>query len=110
MDSRIDSRKFKSVNRRELLKLTPVIALGAFAIPALQTPLLKAGLGFRDWASAARFRRGHLAHTFDDSGLAPFSKFPIKDYDEEDPGGDLDSWEFSGGATGGKAGHATLVP
>ncbi len=61
MSSRIDSRKFKGMNRRELLKLTPVIALGAFAVPQLQKPLLKAGLGFSDWASTKLFRSGHLA-------------------------------------------------
>jgi hypothetical protein len=36
-----------------LLKLTPVLALGAFAIPSLAgRSLLKKGLGFSDWASA----------------------------------------------------------
>ena len=44
MKSRTDSRKFKTMSRRELLKLTPVVALGAFAIPRLQKPLLKGGL------------------------------------------------------------------
>jgi hypothetical protein len=52
MNSRIDRCKFKSVTRRELLKLTPVVALGAVAISKLQIPLLKAGLGFSDWALA----------------------------------------------------------
>ena len=60
MNSRMDRRKFRSMTRRELLKLTPVIALGAFAIPQLQKPLLKAGLGFSDWASARLFRSGAL--------------------------------------------------
>ncbi len=69
MYSRTDSRKFKTISRRELLKLTPVIALGAFAIPQLQKPLLKGGLGFSDWASARLFRSGHLAPTFADSEL-----------------------------------------
>jgi len=41
MPSRIDARRFRSISRRELLKLTPVLALGAFAIPKLQEPLLK---------------------------------------------------------------------
>jgi hypothetical protein len=36
MGLRTPQRKFKSMNRRELLKLTPVLALGAFAIPTLQ--------------------------------------------------------------------------
>jgi hypothetical protein len=69
MYSPTDSRKFKTISRRELLKLTPVIALGAFAIPQLQKPLLKGGLGFSDWASARLFRSGHLAPTFADSEL-----------------------------------------
>ena len=77
MYSRTDSRKFKTMSRRELLKLTPVIALGAFAIPQLQKPLLKGGLGFSDWASAKVFRSGHLAPTFADSELTPLDKFPI---------------------------------
>ena len=59
----ITQKKFKNLNRRELLKLTPVVALGAFAIPPLQTPLLKAGVGFSDWTSGVLFRRGHLAPT-----------------------------------------------
>ena len=36
MNSRIGDKQFKRMSRRELLKLTPVLALGAFAIPALQ--------------------------------------------------------------------------
>ena len=32
MNSRIDDRRFKRISRRELLKLTPVLALGA--VPA----------------------------------------------------------------------------
>jgi DMSO/TMAO reductase YedYZ molybdopterin-dependent catalytic subunit len=109
MASRIDRRKFKSMNRRELLKLTPLVAFGAFAIPALQTPLLKAGLNFSDWASAALFRRGHLAPTFDDSQVAPFEKFPINDYDVDDPGVDLDNWNLTVGGAVGKAGNYTLA-
>ena len=76
MEPRIDDRKFKRVTRRELLKLAPVLAVGAFAIPKFQEPLLKAGLGFSDWVSAKMFRSGHLATTFADSEVAPFEKFP----------------------------------
>lgn len=83
------------MNRRELLKLTPVLALGAFAIPKLQEPLLKAGLGFSDWASAELFRSGHPAPTFADSELTPFARFPINDYDVDDPGIDLDKWTLT---------------
>ena len=91
----IPARKFKTVTRRELLKLTPLLAFGAFAIPRLQKPLLKAGLGFSDWASARLFRSGHLAPTFSDSELTPFSKFPINDYDVDDPGVDFDNWTLT---------------
>src|SRR5882724_3438602 len=95
MKSRIDDRKFKGVTRRELLKLAPVLAVGAFAIPKFQEPLLKAGLGFSDWVSARLFRSGHLATTFADTEVAPFEKFPINGYDVEDPGVDLDKWALS---------------
>lgn len=95
MDSLIKKSQFKRISRRELLKLTPVVALGAFAIPALQTPLLKAGLGFSDWASAKLFRRGHLAPTFDDSQLTPFEKFPINDYDVDDPEVEFNKWTLT---------------
>jgi DMSO/TMAO reductase YedYZ molybdopterin-dependent catalytic subunit len=109
MKSRIDSRKFKSVTRRELLKLTPVLALGAFAIPQLRDPLLKAGLGFSDWASGKMFRSGHLAATFDDSELTPFEKFPINGYDVEDPEVDLDKWTLKISGAVQKPGEYTLA-
>jgi DMSO/TMAO reductase YedYZ molybdopterin-dependent catalytic subunit len=95
MSSGIDSRKFRDVSRRELLKLTPVIALGAFAVPGLQKLLLKTGLQFSDWASAKLFRPGHLAPTFSHSDLTPFDKFPINDYDVDDPGVDFEKWTLT---------------
>jgi DMSO/TMAO reductase YedYZ molybdopterin-dependent catalytic subunit len=95
MTSRIDNRKFKNLSRRELLKLTPVLALGAFAIPKVQERLLGLGLGFSDWASKELFRSGHLATTFADSDLTPFNKFPINDYDIDDPGVDFDRWTLT---------------
>jgi DMSO/TMAO reductase YedYZ molybdopterin-dependent catalytic subunit len=95
LNSPIEKRKFKSVTRRELLKLTPVLAFGAFAVPAIQKPLSKAGLGFSDWASDAIFRKHHSAPTFADSELTPFSKFPINDYDVDDPEVDLDKWTLT---------------
>jgi DMSO/TMAO reductase YedYZ molybdopterin-dependent catalytic subunit len=109
MKSRIDSRKFKSATRRELLKLTPVLALGAFAIPHLRDPLLKAGLGFSDWASGKMFRSGHLATTFEDSELTPFEKFPINGYDVEDPEVDFDKWTLKVSGAVQKPGEYTLA-
>lgn len=109
MDSRINSRKFKSMNRRELLKLTPVVALGAFAIPKLQEPLLKTGLAFSDWFSAKLFRSGHLATTFPNSELTPPDKFPINGYDVADPQVDFDQWNLTVGGAVQKPGDYTLA-
>ncbi|MGA8440740.1 MAG: molybdopterin-dependent oxidoreductase [Candidatus Sulfotelmatobacter sp.] len=94
-DRKLDERKFRQVSRRELLKLAPVLALGAFAIPKLQEGLLKKGLGFSDWASAGMFRSHHLATTFDNSDLTAFTKFPLNDYDVDDPGVILENWTLS---------------
>lgn len=90
-----DARKFSSLSRRELLKLTPLVALGAFAVPPLHKRLLKAGLGFRDWASATLFLSGHLAPAFTDSDVTAFEKFPINDYDVDNPGVELGKWTLT---------------
>jgi DMSO/TMAO reductase YedYZ molybdopterin-dependent catalytic subunit len=95
MEFRRQDSELERLNRRQLLKLTPVLALGVFAIPKLQTPLLKMGQGLSDWASAKLFREGHLAPTFADSEVVPFEKFPINDYDVDDPGVDFDKWTLS---------------
>jgi DMSO/TMAO reductase YedYZ molybdopterin-dependent catalytic subunit len=92
MSEPVDSKKFESMSRRELLKLAPVLALGAFAIPKLREPLLKEGLAFSDWASAKMFRKGHLATTFDNSQVAPLDKFYVNTYDVDDPNIDLAKW------------------
>jgi DMSO/TMAO reductase YedYZ molybdopterin-dependent catalytic subunit len=107
--TRIDKNRFKSRSRRELLKLTPVIALGAFTIPRLQGPLLKAGLGFSDWASGLLFRSGHLATTFSERELTPLAKFPINDYDVDDPGVDFDRWTLTVTGALQKSGDYTLA-
>ena len=93
---KMDERKFRQVSRRELLKLAPVLALGAFAIPKWQPSLLKKGLHFSDWTSGhVLFRPGHLATTFDNSDLTPPPKFPINGYDVDDPGVDLENWSLT---------------
>src|SRR5580765_7314982 len=51
----IDEGKLSWVSRRELLKLLPVLGLGAFAVPGWQEPLLKKGLELSDWASSKLF-------------------------------------------------------
>jgi DMSO/TMAO reductase YedYZ molybdopterin-dependent catalytic subunit len=109
MNSPIRDEQFKRVSRRELLKLAPVLALGAFAIPELQKPLLKAGLGFSDWVSAKMFRTGHLAPTFADTELTPFDTFPINGYDVADPGVDFDKWNLSVSGAVQKPGNYLLA-
>lgn len=82
----------KSLNRRELLKLSPLLAMGAFTIPRTREPLLAAGVGFTDWASAKWFRRNHLAPTFADREVTPLEKFYVNTYDVDDPEVDLEKW------------------
>jgi DMSO/TMAO reductase YedYZ molybdopterin-dependent catalytic subunit len=91
----MSARRFGQISRRELLKIVPVLALGAFAIPRFQDSLLKKGLGFSDWASARLFRRAHLAPTFADAELTPFERFPINGYDVEDPGVIFENWTLT---------------
>ncbi len=43
-------RELKSASRREVLKLSPLLLMGAFGVPSLRDPLLKSGLAFTDWA------------------------------------------------------------
>lgn len=106
--NRADRKKFQSISRRELLKLAPLVALGAFAVPKLQPSLLKAGLGFSDWSSAKLFRPGHLAPMFGDSQLTPSNRFPLNSYDVNDPEVDLDSWTLTVSGAVQKPGEYTL--
>jgi DMSO/TMAO reductase YedYZ molybdopterin-dependent catalytic subunit len=102
-------RQFKRMNRRELLKLAPVLAFGAFALPKFQGLLLKKGLAFSDWMSARMFRKGHLATTFADSQLTPFAKFPINGYDVDDPEVDFDHWTLTVAGAIQQPGGSTLA-
>jgi len=94
VDVAVTERQAKKLRRRELLKLSPVLLLGAFAVPSFQVALLKQGLAFHDWAASKFFRRSHFAPTFSDAEVVPFEKFPINDYDVDDPGVDLAAWKL----------------
>ncbi len=87
--------KFRRLNRREALKLSPALLLGAFAIPKVRDSLLLRGLKFSDWASGLWFRRGHLARTYSDSEVTPLDRFPFNSYDVDDPGIDLGKWTLA---------------
>ncbi len=104
----LEANKFAHLSRRELLKVAPVLALGAFAVPRVQELLLKKGLGFSDWASARLFRQGHFVPTFADIELTPFEKFPINDYDVDDPGVIFENWTLTVGGAVQKPGEYKL--
>jgi len=109
LDLKMNEGKFRQVSRRQLLKIAPVVALGAFAIPSLREPLLKRGIACSDWASARLFRSGHLAPTFTDAELTPFEKFYINDYDVDDPGVILENWTLTVSGAVQKPGEYTLA-
>jgi DMSO/TMAO reductase YedYZ molybdopterin-dependent catalytic subunit len=94
---RLSTTERGRLNRRELLKLVPMVALGAFAIPKLQDPLLMKGLAFSDWASERLFGRHRLAPEFSNSQVAPFERFPYNYYDVLDPEVDFAAWALSVG-------------
>ncbi len=108
-DRKMDEKRFRQVSRRELLKLTPALAVGAFAIPSLQQGLLKKGLHVSDWIAARLFRPGHLATTFAEADVAPFEKFPINGYDVDDPGVDFATWSLTVSGAVKKPGEYKLV-
>jgi DMSO/TMAO reductase YedYZ molybdopterin-dependent catalytic subunit len=105
----VNESGYSRLSRRELLKLAPIVVLGAFAVPSLQQSLLKKGLGFSDWASRQLFRRGNLAPTFADSELTPLERFPINDYDVDDPGVIFESWTLTVGGAVQKPGNYRLT-
>lgn len=97
------------MNRRELLKLSPLLLSGAFAVPRFRDPLLTAGVAFTDWASAGWFRRNHLAPTFADSELTPLEKFYVNTYDVDDPRVNLEKWTLTVSGDVQRPGKYTLA-
>lgn len=109
MSKPLDEREFKKLTRRSLLKLSPLVLLGAFAVPKLGDELLEAGLGFSDWASSKWFRGGHLAPTYADSEVVPLEKFAVNGYDVDDPQVDLDNWTLKVSGDVERPGDYTLA-
>ena len=105
----LNEARFARLSRRELLKVAPVLVLAAFAVPPVRKSLLEKGLGFSDWASKRLFRPRHLAPTFHDSELTPFEKFPINDYDVDDPGVLFENWTLAVSGAVGKPGEYRLA-
>jgi DMSO/TMAO reductase YedYZ molybdopterin-dependent catalytic subunit len=109
MDKRTDRAGFRRMSRRELLKLTPVLALGAFALPATRALLLAGGDQFNGWAESLWYRSGHRVTTFADSEVVPLNRFPYNYYDVLDPDVDLDKWRLKVSGLVQKPGEYTLA-
>jgi DMSO/TMAO reductase YedYZ molybdopterin-dependent catalytic subunit len=89
----------RHVTRRELLKLSPLLLMGGFAIPACRDRLLRAGLAWSDAASGLVFRRHHLAASYRDTDVVPIDQFPYNGYDVLEPEIDFERWTLKvGGA------------
>ena len=91
----LTEKDLKRMNRRQILKLTPVLLAGAFAIEKFREPLLKRGLAFSDWASGKFFSTSRLETTFKESEVVPLERFPYNGYDVIDPGVDLENWTLT---------------
>jgi len=91
----LTARDLKRINRRQLLKLTPVLAVGALTLPPFSEWLLKTGLGWTDRAAEAFFNPRRLAQTFSNHQLTPFEQFPINSYSDYNPETDLANWTLT---------------
>jgi len=105
----LTQREWRRLNRRELLKLTPIVLAGAFVIPGVQKHLLQGGVGLGDWASGLLFSKTRLAPTFASSAVVPFEKFPYNGYDVLDPEIDLDHWTLTVEGIVRRSGEYTLA-
>jgi DMSO/TMAO reductase YedYZ molybdopterin-dependent catalytic subunit len=82
-------------SRRELLKLTPLLALGALAAPSIQDRCLRAGLRWSDAASRFTLGARRETETFPHSALTPLERFPYNTYDVHEPEIDLANWTLT---------------
>lgn len=98
----------RGTTRRELLKLSPLLALAGFAVPSWQDGLVNAGLGWSDRAAGLGFREHHLAATFTDRELAPLDRFPYNFYDVVEPEIDFASWTLTVGGAVSRGGAYRL--
>ena len=94
-------------NRRELLKLSPVLLLGAFAVPSWRERLLTAGGEWSDRASAGLFRDAHPATTFAEADLTPLGQFPYNGFSP--PEIDVDRWALVVGGAVARPGAYDLA-
>ena len=81
--------------RRELLRLSPLLLVGSFAVPSWREPLLERGVAWSDRASDFIFRRGHLAASHPDADVVPMEQFPYNGYDVIEPEIDFANWALT---------------
>lgn len=93
-DQILDQRGLWRMQRREWLKLLPLAAMGALAVPSVNERLIKKGLDVSDRVSEKFFRRYQLAPTFSDHQVTAFDKFPINSYSAYEAGADLANWKL----------------
>ena len=94
--------------RRELLKLSPLLLLGGFAVPSWRDRLLEGGVGWSDDASALAFRGDHLAASHPDTDVVPLDRFPYNGYDVIEPEIDFANWTLAVGGAVARPGPYTL--
>ncbi len=90
----LSERDLRRMNRRELLKLTPLIFMGAFALPQLSQKLIAGGLSWSDRLAEVFFSGQRLAQTFSLRDLTPIEKFPVNSYSDYDHANDLSNWKL----------------
>lgn len=95
-------RPTSRTTRRELLKLSPLLLLGGFAVPTARTWLLGTGVAWSDRASGLLFRQRHLSPTYHDTDVVAFERFPYNGYDVLEPQIDFDAWALT---VGGRVAH-----
>ncbi len=89
-----DEKQYRSLKRREFLKLLPLAAAGVIFIPRARDQLFKGGLAFTDRAAALMHRDRHNATLYPDSALTPLDRFEFNTYGDDDPGVDLAKWRL----------------
>ncbi len=95
--------------RRELLKLTPLVTLGAMLYEPWRESILDKGLRLSDWASARTFRTAHLAPTYSAADVVPFERFPYNYFDILEPEIDFDAWSLEVSGKVSRPGKYTLA-
>ena len=99
----------KGITRREVLKLSAVLGLGAVAVPKLRSPILTKSVELGGRAQAAFHGKLTLAPVYSDAELTPSAQFPVNSYLLADPGVDLGSWKLNVSGDVASPGEYTLA-